>query len=563
MDRDTAETETLIIMARALVGKAKSDEARRLLQSASTHSTAAPALHLELASIELESGNGAGARRHLDAVTRSDPDNEDAARLRIQLRLAEEAQQEAVAEAAILAERHPDDPAALAALGLAHQQAGAAEDAVAAYRQALAKDPGMVEAALNLSKLQEDTGQPGAALDTVERLLRVKPDNVLALTRAWQLESALTDGEPSLDRLERGLRSSPGNNDLRALLATEYIKRHRLGDVAALVETTPGGIANDPNLLWLKAQVEIASERPFNARPSLEALTDLRPNWPTGHYLLARVLASSSGGAPMTEHLLRAFELDPDHPQAGAALLEVSEAMETEQAREQLFGRLERTAPNNIHVTQTKVSQALMVADYDKAVEIAEEAHRRLPNDRDRTFLLAQVQLKGQQVQNAIDTMTGWLAVHRNDVEAMMVLAGLELRVDDAAAAVDLYRRILALTPDNAVALNDLAWLLRETEPGQARRYSEEAVRLVPENAAFLDTLGTILLNAGEAGKAQETLAAAMQIEPTNPSVGFHYAQALASTGRVAEARVILLAIQSKDFPEQEAAKELLDRLSR
>jgi predicted Zn-dependent protease len=118
----------------------------------------------------------------------------------------------------------------------------------------------------------------------------------------------------------------------------------------------------------------------------------------------------------------------------------------------------------------------------------------------------------------------------------------------------------VALQPGNVIALNNLASLLREVDPAQALSYAERAYELAP-HPHIADTLGVILLHRGETERALAVLREAAVKSPTQPTINYHFAQALAQSGRKDEARTVLKRISRIDFPERPEADALLSQL--
>lgn len=59
--------------------------------------------------------------------------------------------------------------------------------------------------------------------------------------------------------------------------------------------------------------------------------------------------------------------------------------------------------------------------------------------------------------------------------------------------AAELYRNALDRQPEQAEAMNNLAWvLLQQGDLAQARHWAEKAVAASPHNTAYIDTLATV-----------------------------------------------------------------------
>jgi len=77
------------------------------------------------------------------------------------------------------------------------------------------------------------------------------------------------------------------------------------------------------------------------------------------------------------------------------------------------------------------------------------------------------------------------------------------------------------------------------------------------------DTLeGQALLATGDAQGAAQILVKAYAALPSEPTVAFHYARALAADGDPTQAQTVLLPITDLAFPEQAQAQELLRQLA-
>jgi Flp pilus assembly protein TadD len=103
-------------------------------------------------------------------------------------------------------------------------------------------------------------------------------------------------------------------------------------------------------------------------------------------------------------------------------------------------------------------------------------------------------------------------------------------------AAEASYRKALDLDPADAVAANNLAWLLgvREKKPKDAMSWANKAVTANPKNANFLDTQGWLLRANGDGAAALPALRKAATLAPQNPLILYHLGTAYQDSGKLA-----------------------------
>ena len=132
--------------------------------------------------------------------------------------------------------------------------------------------------------------------------------------------------------------------------------------------------------------------------------------------------------------------------------------------------------------------------------------------------------------------------------------------------AIDEYSRLTADHPDDATALNNLAWLYqRQGELGRSRELAQRAFAVSPRDASINDTLGWILLDQGEGDAAVAHLNAANLRAPSDLEIQYHLAVALARVGRQADARALLESLLGSggSFADKPDAEKLLQELKR
>jgi Flp pilus assembly protein TadD len=124
------------------------------------------------------------------------------------------------------------------------------------------------------------------------------------------------------------------------------------------------------------------------------------------------------------------------------------------------------------------------------------------------------------------------------------------------------YEEALRLDSHNAVAANNLAWLLAVSfeEPQDGLELARTAHRLDPGNADYSDTLGWIQYLLGNYAAAMESLGDAVRLRPDDGGLRYHLGMAQRRAGRNQEARATLKAalILNPVLPEAPQVREEL-----
>jgi putative PEP-CTERM system TPR-repeat lipoprotein len=159
--------------------------------------------------------------------------------------------------------------------------------------------------------------------------------------------------------------------------------------------------------------------------------------------------------------------------------------------------------------------------------------------------------------------ITRWMRENPKDAAVPLYAADRHLREKDYKAAASGYRRILSEHPDNAIAMNNLAWTLGELKDAGALGYAEKAVRLAPNSPAVADTYGWLLVESGDTKRGTEVLGRASKAAPNAHEIRLHYAKALIKSGDKAAARTELeqIARAQGQSPLKAEAEALLKQL--
>jgi putative PEP-CTERM system TPR-repeat lipoprotein len=140
---------------------------------------------------------------------------------------------------------------------------------------------------------------------------------------------------------------------------------------------------------------------------------------------------------------------------------------------------------------------------------------------------------------------TQWQKEHPKDAAFLFHLGDMALARKDYSVAEQNYAAVLKLQPDNAITLNNLAWVEGKLKKDGAITHAEKAVALAPDQPVFLDTLAGLQSEKGNHARAVELQNKALLLQPGNPLLKLNLARIYLRGG------------------QKEQAKKPLDELSR
>lgn len=120
----------------------------------------------------------------------------------------------------------------------------------------------------------------------------------------------------------------------------------------------------------------------------------------------------------------------------------------------------------------------------------------------------------------ALAILREWLTLNPEDIQARKRLAldYTEQQMDTEAEYW--YRSALAATPDDALILNNLAWIAsRKNKRDETLTLARQAYLLEPENVAYIDTYIWMLYQNGQVTEALAALQEGLRRHPTSPDL--------------------------------------------
>lgn len=200
-----------------------------------------------------------------------------------------------------------------------------------------------------------------------------------------------------------------------------------------------------------------------------------------------------------------------------------------------------------------------------RAISVAAYKQSGIHPDTIKLILRSDARLAKQDQAGARQALEEAIARDDRLPTANLALASLYEAAQEYDKAIERYRRLQVLVPNNPLVLNNLAYALavRKNNLAEAIPLAEKAYSLAKGVPTVSDTLGWIYYLAGRNEKAAELLEDAVRSAPRNPEMHLHFAIVSEAMGNKLAATVALERAVEIDpkFEQRPEVKQLKEKL--
>ena len=552
------DARILSSLAGSLAKQGFSNQATTLLERGAELAPEDPTLLTRLGTLKLLQGQQ-GAEQDLNAALALNPQQPGARSALVRQLIKGEEFDKARQVAQQQLEQVPDSNEGYLLLAEVDYAQNRYEPALRQIQQGIEQFPGnfsLLMAAAKLSAASKDYSQTIAYL---EQSLQVEPTDRLALINLYRAQKTVGDTQNAQALIKQTLKQHPDSSS--AIFAAAIVEADQGDPATADQRLSQIGSDSDIYPLALSLRTNLAArQNDMNAATGhLEALSKLYPHKPD---YIQRLVAMKVQAEALDSALLltqQAQKSFPRHP--WFQLAEIQLYMQTQQQQQALrradaftsqFGK-SAALPTLLAAAYVKMG------DHKEAVKYFDTAYQNKPDDGTAARLARALQLEGDW-QQAVNTLNQRIDVSDNPVPLQILVAEILIaQPQQRDNAAHQYQQILERSPDNLVALNNLASILSGKKAyDQALPLAARAHKLQPGLAAIQDTYGYLLVNSGQLEKGLELLEQAYTQAGEDPAIAYHYAVALNQTGSKDAARQTLRQLSDKDFDEKPQAMALL-----
>jgi cellulose synthase operon protein C len=515
-----------------------------------------------LALANLQAGNTEQAMSELRSVA-ADDDTAQAEVVMLLTMLRNNQLDQATQVVNALEKKQPDRPVAPYFRGRIELLRGQPDKARDSLELALKRAPTYLPAVATLATLDVQAGKPQAAVGRYEKLVAADPRSVAALMGLIELRAQTGASVNEVRKqLEAAVKQFPDADTPRLALGSALIADRQFNPAIQVAQDGISRSPDNPRFHELLGSAQLAAGDVNQANQAFSKMAALQPNSVAPLMRLAELQVARKDAPAAISQLRKALAIKPGHPPATGMLvtllaragkldeaLAVAKDVQVRQPAEPVGWIME----GDLQVSKGNRPAAL--AAYRSALakrpasEVAIKLHRAL--------------LDGGQGAEAAKLESEWLAKQPEDPMFTYYIGDRALAAGEYDKAEAYLRRSLVKAPQNAVALNNLAWLLHRAGKPGALEMVEKAAALQPNNAAFLDTAAEIYAASNKLDKALATQKRALELDPQQPMHRLHLAQYLVKNGQKSEARQELQTLSQlgANFPRQDEVQKLLASL--
>lgn len=555
------DTTSIDLLAASLLAQGKTDEAVILLEHAMELNPDSVQTKARLGYSLLLAGQDDEGMEKLNTLIDLHPELQRAEILIIMTHLRNKRFEDALTVAESYRQNHPEEAAPHNMLGLVFAAQSLDKDALAAFQAAKAISPSDPSANFNLASYALKNSDQRKAQQYYMDVLAGNPSNLEAALKVVELDALAGDRSAVVANLERLTTEHPSATTPRIMLANIYLSEGQIGKVYDALGDLQDDSA-DPAVLSILGESQLIASESMTAKRTLQKLVEVRPDSAKAHYLLA-LAHSQTGDIERTEaELSRAIALNPDYFLAHISLARLHLLYNKADLAKASLDKLLKTHPNHPDVLHlngllhaSNSDQITALREFERAFEIA-------PSTRTLSNLAMQKWRMGNKDQS-IQLQKEWVVKYPKDTSARLMLANSYASMKDNISAADHYSRVLDYSKDNLMALNNLAWVLMESQPKEALKYAHRAEDLAPDSPAIVDTVAVALFNNKDVESALRKSERALSLDPEAAALRYHNALIVAETGDKSTAADTLTSLlqDHANFPERGDAERLLDKL--
>lgn len=386
------------------------------------------------------------------------------------------------------------NPLPVSLQGTVYSLMGEAGKAKAEFQRALKIKPGYGPASRSLALYELRAGNAAAAKKIYESALKASPGDVGVLYDYAQMEMMTGEYKEAQALLKKA--QALDNDKHRSAVLMARLNLRQGNPSGALSELRNLAGSKNAAVLAEMGNAQMMLKEYLNAKSSYKKLVEIEPDSALTHYLLYTALIALGDVKEANAALAAALQRDGNHLQSLIASVTMGINAGDQIAARNSLKKLEVLMPESDLIVLLKGDLAMIEKKFPQAVALYSDIYKRSPNV-DLVQKLGQAHWASGERKAALAFLSEAATAYPKSTKVQYALATAYQEIGDVKRAVDAYKAAIQLDEKNVAALNNLAWLLRDSDLSQARKYADKAYELSPDNPVVSDTLSDIKKRQG------------------------------------------------------------------
>jgi putative PEP-CTERM system TPR-repeat lipoprotein len=423
------------------------------------------------------------------------------------------------------------------------------DGARATFADAAKKWPTAVTLQINLARVQALTDQPVESEKTLAAVLTAQPAQPTALRMMIEILVGRGRVDEAIAYAKAARQAAPGALPLLVTEAALHAQAHDYSAAYSVLDEVPLEMAQSPLLLNIRSQILLSQGRVKDATDAMRQILLAQPGDQGTRQRLIQLLTETKQGEEALRLAREGLSLAPGNSNMMQLVVALVNATQGLDAALQEAAAMRRDPVNLPAARLLKGVLYSSAKRYDDAVAADREEMKESPFDALVLATAAALTAAGH-ADDGIAVLRDWVA-QQPDATVSDTLAALDIDAHRYDMAEKNLLAVLAERPNDAVALNNLAWIYQHEKNPKARELAQRAYLLQPSPQSA-DTLGWILLQEGNANIGLLLERRAVSAMPRDSAVLYHFAYALNAAGQKESAAKLVTALLNNPAPFDE-----------
>ncbi len=412
--------------------------------------------------------------------------------------------------------------------------------------------------AIAAQSLRFSQAQQQALLDEINRTLALQPLDI-ELLMAKSIVQQSSDKEAALGTARQARAAAPGESQPVVLEATLLQQMDRSDEAMQLLRQSLASHPDNRRMRLLYARLLTQSDLPA-AREQFEILSQQSPDDADLIFSLGLINRELKQHKDAERYFLQLLTMGQRESEAHYYLGLMAEEDDRLPAAITHF-KMVRPGPDFLPAMSELAGILLAQGQETQLRRFYADQRRHYPQAAPELYILeTEILAEKQQPEAALALLEEALSRYPDSTDLLYTRSLVVEKQGNLAQAEADLRKIIALEPDNASALNALGYILsnhtRRYE--EATRLIEQALELSPNDPTVLDSMGWVKYRVGDLTLALEYLERAYQLYP-DTEIAAHLGEVLWQLGQQQQAITVWQEGYSRD-PDHEVLNETLSR---